>query len=103
MTNEWLSVLCYMRAQPLEMDLLCKRKVSGRLLAFTDKNAPNWDRGEVSNSLSGTGVQTWTAVEREQIQVKVQNSFSLLGETRKRIQFIGQFLRNRKKLNPYKI
>lgn len=43
MTNECLSVLCYTRKQPLEMDLLHKRKVSGQSLAFTDKKVQNWD------------------------------------------------------------
>lgn len=42
MTNEWLSVLCYTRKQPLEMNLLHKGKVSGQSLAFTDKQAQNW-------------------------------------------------------------
>lgn len=42
MTNEWLSVLCYMSKQPLEMDLLHKHKVSGQSLAFTEKKVQNW-------------------------------------------------------------
>lgn len=44
MTNEWLSVLCYMRKQPLEMDLLQQCKVSAQASTFIDKKAQNWDR-----------------------------------------------------------
>lgn len=46
-TNECLSVLCYMRKQPLEMNL-SQGKVSIQWSMLIDKKANNWDRGKVN-------------------------------------------------------
>lgn len=58
MTNEWLSVLCYMSKQPLEMDLLHKRKVSGQSLVFTEKKAQDGARVKLAIPSQGKVCKT---------------------------------------------
>lgn len=57
MAKERVSVLCYMRKQPLEMDLLPKGTVSGQLPVFIAKKIHNWDRSKVNKSFPLKGVK----------------------------------------------
>lgn len=56
MTNECLSVLCYMRIQPHEMNL-SQGEVRIQWSMFIGKNAHDWDRGTVDKSFSEKGVK----------------------------------------------